>query len=168
MSPKEVQDISVRACFYKQGKSQPKHQCLNLHFKISISLIFFAMIQFGACCSTNRQRQWKQLSGPRNSLFVSCILISFSSLHNIILNAFCLPLVLCRLLLPLIQIYHVFDKYLMTELGAGSTKNNSYSNSPNLVKECAESNAPCIQFELSISTRSFQNNYDVGKRKLYL
>ena len=41
-------------------------------------------------------------------------------------------------------------------------------NSANLVKECEESNAPPIQCELSISTRTFLNSYDVGKRKLYL
>ena len=49
----------------------------------------------------------------------------------------------------------VFDKYLLTEFGAGSTQNDSHSKSLNLVKECEESYAPPIQCELSISTRSF-------------
>ena len=58
------------------------------------------------------------------------------------------------------------DKYLLTEVGVGSTQNDLYYNIANLVKECKESNAPPIQCELSISTELFLNNYDDTKRKL--
>ena len=54
--------------------------------------------------------------GCGESISIRMGFLGLSSLHNIIFNSFRLVLVLWRLLLPLIQIYH------SDCLGAGSTK----------------------------------------------
>ena len=57
------------------------------------------------------------------------------------------------------QAHHsVFSQIILTESGAGSTQNDT-----NYVKRARKVKAPPIQCELSISTRTVFEHYDVGK-----